>query len=391
MSTAYRPVPHQEDRSSTEPLAQSTAERNGRYRLERIHLEVTNVCNFKCEFCPDAIMERKRGHMDLDLLTKALDEIADHQLAKIVAFHLMGEPLIYPHIFEAIAMAGDRHLNLHLTTNGSTFHIRPEHIERLVGSGIPKVTISLQTPDPDTFIIRGAPPKLSPEQYFDGITKYVHANLLSESPTRVHLKFLDTTPHPFLVPHKTMHVVEGKEQMQVQLKEWCDRLLSALPINHPDHPTETELQRRLASHKPGRWQIIEITPKLALETFPLDSWGNVESTTVVPASFGYCNGTTDQAGILYDGTVVPCCKDYDGRIPLGNINNNTLLAILDYQQPACSLRQGFDRFQVTNPVCKRCMGADTAQKSLLRQVGSVIYFKLYNPIMKRIKPGWGEI
>ncbi|MEO0708824.1 MAG: radical SAM protein, partial [Cyanobacteria bacterium J06649_5] len=180
------------------------------HQLERIHLEVTNVCNFKCEFCPDAIMERKRGHMAFDLLEKALDEIAQHKLAKIVAFHLMGEPLIYPHIFEAIAAACDRHLNLHLTTNGSTFHIRPEHIPQLVASGIPKVTISLQTPDPETFIIRGAPPKLAPEQYFDGITQYVQANLADDrSNTRVHLKFLDTTPHPFLVPHKTMHVVEG--------------------------------------------------------------------------------------------------------------------------------------------------------------------------------------
>ena len=128
------------------------------YRLERIHLEVTNVCNFKCDFCPDAIMERKRGHMDLALVEKALDEIAEHNLAKIVAFHLMGEPLIYPHIFEAIDLALVRGLNLHLTTNGSTFHIFPNHRQRLIASGIPKVTISLQTPDPITFIIRGAPP-----------------------------------------------------------------------------------------------------------------------------------------------------------------------------------------------------------------------------------------
>ncbi|MEL7329502.1 MAG: radical SAM/SPASM domain-containing protein [Cyanobacteria bacterium J06559_1] len=388
MTTAYR----RDARSSTQADSRVTASAgHGRYRLERIHLEVTNVCNFKCEFCPDAIMERKRGHMDIALLEKALDDIAEHRLARIVAFHLMGEPLIYPHIFEAIAMATDRQLNLHLTTNGSTFHIRPHHIPQLVGSGIPKVTISLQTPDPDTFIIRGAPPKLAPEQYFDGITQYVHANLLSDSSTRVHLKFLDTTPHPFLVPHKTMHVVEGKEQMQMQLREWSDRLLSILPSDHPDRPSSEALQRKLASHKPGRWQVIELTPKLALETFPLDSWGNVESATVVPASFGYCNGTTDQAGILYDGTVVPCCKDYDGKIPLGNLNNSTLSEVLDQQAPACQLRAGFDKFQVTNPVCQRCMGADTRQKSWLRQVGSIVYFKLYNPVMKRLNPGWGEV
>ncbi|MEL7053524.1 MAG: SPASM domain-containing protein [Cyanobacteria bacterium J06588_5] len=179
--------------------------------------------------------------------------------------------------------------------------------------------------------------------------------------------------------------------MQMQLREWSDRLLSILPSDHPDRPSSEALQRKLASHKPGRWQVIELTPKLALETFPLDSWGNVESATVVPASFGYCNGTTDQAGILYDGTVVPCCKDYDGKIPLGNLNNSTLSEVLDQQAPACQLRAGFDKFQVTNPVCQRCMGADTRQKSWLRQVGSIVYFKLYNPVMKRLNPGWGEV
>ncbi|MEO1506070.1 MAG: radical SAM protein [Cyanobacteria bacterium J06633_23] len=358
------------------------------YRLERIHLEVTNVCNFKCDFCPDAIMERKRGHMDLPLLEKALDEIAEHNLAKIVAFHLMGEPLIYPHIFKAIDKALSRGINLHLTTNGSTFHIKPEHRQKLINTGIPKVTISLQTPDPLTFIIRGAPPQLKPEQYFDGITQYVRANLAApNSNTRVHLKFLDTTPHPFLVPHKQMHVVEGKAQMQQELTAWADRLLDGCG----QRPSDDDLRQRIARHKPGRWQVIELTPKLALETFPLDSWGNVESTEVIPATFGYCNGTSDQAGILYDGTVVPCCKDYDGQIPLGNLRNHTLHEILDVQKPACGLRQGFNQLKVTNPVCQRCMGADTQQKALLRQVGSVAYFKLYNPIMKRLQPGWGEV
>ncbi len=358
------------------------------YRLERIHLEVTNVCNFKCDFCPDAIMERKRGHMDLALLTQALDEIAEGSLARIVAFHLMGEPLIYPHIFEAIDRALQRQLNLHLTTNGSTFHLRPGHIQRLVASGIPKVTISLQTPDPKTFAIRGAPPMLKPEQYFAGITEFVHHNLADHSSsTRVHLKLLDTTPHPFLVPHKPMHVVEGKAQMQQELTAWADRLLEGCG----ERPSDDELRRRIARHRPGRWQVIELTPKLALETFPLDSWSNVEASKVVPAKFGYCNGTSEQAGILYDGTVVPCCKDYDGQIPLGNLRHDSLRNILDSRQPACGLRQGFNRLQVTNPVCQRCIGADSVQKSLLRQAGSVAYFKLYTPLMRRLQPGWGEI
>ncbi|MCG8366572.1 MAG: radical SAM protein [Pseudanabaenales cyanobacterium] len=357
------------------------------YRLDRFHIEVTNVCNFKCEFCPDAIMNRRRGHMDLALLEKALDQIAANRIARIITFHLMGEPLIYPHIFEAIQMAADRGLELHLTTNGSTFHLKPDHIENLIASGIPKVTISLQTPDPVTFIIRGAPPRLKPKDYFDGITRYVQANLADvHSKTRIHIKFLDTTPHPFLVPHKPMTVVAGKAQMQRELQRWADRLL----VGYVNRSTQDGIQQQIQRYKSGRWQVIELDPKLAIETFPLDSWGNVESDRVIPATFGYCNGASQQAGVLYNGAVVPCCKDFEGQIPLGDLNYQSLTEILN-NQPACSLRNGFNRFKVTHPICQRCMGADTAQKTLLRQIGSIVYFKAYSPLMKKLHPGWGEV
>ncbi|NJL98049.1 MAG: radical SAM protein [Synechococcaceae cyanobacterium SM2_3_2] len=355
-------------------------------RLDRLHIEVTNVCNFKCEFCPDAIMGRKRGHMDLGLLERLLDELAARPLARIVTFHLMGEPLIYPSIFAGIRMAVERGLELHLTTNASTFALFPDHIDKLVTSGIPKVTLSLQTPDPETYIIRGAPPRLTPELYFDGITRYIQAHLRSGSPTKVHIKFLDTTPHPFLVPHKRLSVVDGSQAMQRELLSWSTRLLSGIP----DAPAADELADRIHQHKPGRWQIIPLTPTLALETFPLDSWGNVESEQVYPAQFGTCNGASRQAGILYDGTVVPCCKDYEGLIPLGSVRDRSLYEVLA-DSPACTLRQDFNHLKVTHPVCQACIGADSRPKALARQVGSIAYFKLYRPLMQKLQPGWGDV
>jgi organic radical activating enzyme len=354
--------------------------------LDRLHIEVTNVCNFKCEFCPDAIMNRRRGHMDLTLLESILDELHAHPIARVVTFHLMGEPLIYPAIFPAIQMAVERGINLHLTTNGSTFALKPDQIDSLVNSGIPKVTISLQTPDADTFMIRGAPPKLTPDRYFEGITDYVQAHLRSEQTTRVHLKFLDTTPHPFLVPHKTLSVINGHQAMQTELLQWADRIFSGLP----KAPTPAWIRQQVQRHRPGQWQMIALDPRLALETFPLDSWGNVETSQVFAAKWGYCNGASRQAGVLYDGTVVPCCKDYEGLIPLGHLSKASLRDILQ-DQPACALRQGFDRFQVQNPLCQRCIGADTPAKALLRQAGSIAYFKLYRPVMQRWVPGWGEV
>lgn len=357
-------------------------------KLDRLHIEVTNVCNFKCEFCPDAIMQRRRGHMNFDLLSRLLQEVAEEDLAHIITFHLMGEPLIYPHIFSAIEMAVQRSLRLHLTTNGSTFHLFPDHIQQLVRSQIPKVTISLQTPDPHTFRLRGAPPKLASQAYFDGIAAYVKANLEStQSPTKIHIKFLDSTPHPFLVPHKPMQVVHGKVHMAEVLHQWAKLLLSNLPSATVHWPN---IEARIARHRPGRWQLIPLHPKLVLETFPLDSWSNVESETVIPARFGYCNGAAKQAGVLHDGTVVPCCKDFEGQIPLGNVTQHSLKSILT-EAPACRLRHDFNRLQVNNSVCQRCMGADTPLKSGLRQIGSVAYFKAYAPLMRATHPGWGEV
>ena len=356
--------------------------------LDRLHIEVTNVCNFKCEFCPDAIMQRRRGHMELALLETVLEAIAEDNLARIITFHLMGEPFIYPHIFPAIHSAMQRSLRLHLTTNGSTFHLFPEQIEQVVRSGVPKVTISLQTPDPHTFQLRGAPPRLQPEAYFDGITQLVQANLrASDSPTRIHIKFLDTTPHPFLVPHKPIAVMDGPAQMQRELWTWARRLLAGSAATDVNW---SHIERAIARYRPGRWQLIPLHPKLVLETFPLDSWGNVAAATVVPARFGYCNGAARQAGILHDGTVVPCCKDFEGQIPLGNVTQQPLSDILN-GPAACALRQGFNRLQVKNPVCQRCMGANTPLKAGLRQVASVAYFKAYSPLKQKLNPAWGEV
>ncbi|GAB4210916.1 MAG: radical SAM/SPASM domain-containing protein [Synechococcales cyanobacterium] len=348
--------------------------------LERLHLEITNVCNFKCEFCPDAIMERRRGHMALSLLTRILDELATTPLTDILAYHLMGEPLIHPHIMTAIDLALERNLRLHLTTNGSTFALKPEQIPQLIHRPLPKLTISLQTPDPTTFALRGAPPRLSAESYFAGIRQLIHDHQRSDSPTVIHLKFLDTTPHPFLVPHKALSIADSREAMQHHLRQWIDDLC-------PGIPTLTELLDR---YQPGHWQLLPLNDRLVLETFPLDSWGHAETAQVYPSHWGYCNGASQQAGILYDGTVVPCCKDYEGRIPLGSVRERSLQAILQ-DAPACQLRQGFDRWQVRDPHCQRCLGADTRLKAVLRPAASIAYFKVYRPWQQQRDPQWGQI
>ena len=47
-------------------------------------------------------MLRPRQDMELDLLEKAVEEIAREQLTDTVYFHLMGETSLYPRLAQAV-------------------------------------------------------------------------------------------------------------------------------------------------------------------------------------------------------------------------------------------------------------------------------------------------
>uniref|UniRef100_UPI0034A1CF04 SPASM domain-containing protein n=2 Tax=Clostridiaceae TaxID=31979 RepID=UPI0034A1CF04 len=67
----------------------------------------------------------------------------------------------------------------------------------------------------------------------------------------------------------------------------------------------------------------------------------------------FCHGLRDQIGILLDGTVVPCCLDSEGKIPLGNIFEQSLEEIITSKR-ARNIYDGFSRRRAVEDLCKRC-------------------------------------
>ena len=67
----------------------------------------------------------------------------------------------------------------------------------------------------------------------------------------------------------------------------------------------------------------------------------------------FCYGLRDQIGVLCDGTVVPCCLDHDGDIPLGNLFESSLDHILSSPR-ARAIYDGFSRRKAVEPLCRRC-------------------------------------
>jgi len=84
-------------------------------KIKYIFMELTNMCNFNCIFCPNDIMKRPKGMMNLRSAIKLIDEIANDNKKNsftrpdlFLELHVMGEPLLHPDVFHIIKYAEEK-------------------------------------------------------------------------------------------------------------------------------------------------------------------------------------------------------------------------------------------------------------------------------------------
>jgi radical SAM protein with 4Fe4S-binding SPASM domain len=68
---------------------------------------------------------------------------------------------------------------------------------------------------------------------------------------------------------------------------------------------------------------------------------------------GFCHGMRSQAGVLADGTVIPCCLDGEGVINLGNIHRQPFKEIIESER-AVNIVEGFSRREAVEELCRKC-------------------------------------
>ena len=68
-------------------------------KFKRVYLEITNVCNLHCGFCPGT--ERQPQFLSPDRFAVLLQKLRGW--TSYLCFHLMGEPLLHPQLSELFA------------------------------------------------------------------------------------------------------------------------------------------------------------------------------------------------------------------------------------------------------------------------------------------------
>jgi len=346
--------------------------------FQRIHIELTNRCNFSCVFCPSSLMSRPPRDLEFNLVIKILDEIVQEKLTDTVFFHVMGEATLYGKLEDVIREASRRKLKTVLTTNG--YGLSLELLDRIMNAGIDHILFSAQTPDADSFKLRKAPGSFF--SYRKHICSLI-AKIIERGTTKTTLSFL-TTPIPFFtLPSKRYHILRNKRTLVAAFIDWFEEITAFMPdsaFKNKLYGKKKLLIKRLAAFRMMGWNKLKITWQLTFETRVLGDWIHQGLTAgkIAKASIGYCEGLQTHFGILSNGNMVFCCTDFDGKTTFGNIKETSLVEAL-MQKKAQDAIRGFKKLLVKDPYCQRCLGDASFDKSMARQVGSILYFKLYRP------------
>lgn len=269
-------------------------------RFQKIYLEITNRCNLRCAFCPGT--KRTPAAMSREEFAALLPKL--RPWTDYLYFHLMGEPLCHPLLEDFLALAGEAGFRVILTTNGTLLAARQEILLR--SPALYKVNVSL------------------------------HAFEANDLPIPFHRYLEDCFAFG--------KAAEGRTVVSYRL--WNRGGADGL---------NREILQSMETFFPPPWREERLGPRIGqriyLQYGDRFDWPDLEADD--GGDRVSCYGLRDQLGVLCDGTVVPCCLDHEGDIPLGNLFRQDMDEILSSPR-AQAVLNGFSEGKAVEELCRKC-------------------------------------
>lgn len=347
--------------------------------MQRVHIELTNVCEFNCRFCPKPQMTRPNGFMQTDLAKRIITEIGRKQICEKITLHVMGEPTLHPDFFKILAHASQNRVAVGLTTNGAGLGRKTGR--RLLDYPLHQLDVSLQTPDAKSFYLRGAG-RLAFEDYLDGILEFFAAYHARHPGTIFKFRFLNTRfPEKEMEAHLgPVRVISSTPQLRHTFRFWAGRIYDFLQTESNKRRRSMQAIDRLNAYQ---WNVIEIAPNVFFETYVLGNWGHAFGDAKIHrALFGKCFGMQDHFAVLYNGDLTLCCIDFDGRTAMGNLNRKTIEEVLA-SDAVGRIIAGFQHYRLVHPYCQLCLGGKSFSSWLLKPLTNILVLQALKPFFYR--------
>ena len=114
-------------------------------KFKRIYIEITNICNLNCSFCPKTT--RKKEFMSTDTFESILEKINNY--TNYIYLHVKGEPLLHPNLEQILDICSRYKKQVNITTNGTLLNERKEML--ITKTCIRQINISLHATE-ETFV-----------------------------------------------------------------------------------------------------------------------------------------------------------------------------------------------------------------------------------------------
>lgn len=240
-----------------------------------VKIETTNFCNSKCLYCPNKNLKRKRGFMNNGLFKKIIDECVSWGIKEI---HLcnFGEPLVDSKLPERIKQIKERcsAIKTVIYTNGGLLDGKTSR--KIMASGIDEIYVS-----------------------FDGYSKR-------------HFE-------KYRRPMKYETVLENIESAIRTKKELGAKTKIIIQPTYDKNSTSAGELERFKNYWRNKADGVSIQK--------IHDWhGYINNRKFIHQNI-ICRDLFQYMTINWDGSVVPCCLDYEGEYVLGNANKQTIKEI----------------------------------------------------------------
>lgn len=284
-----------------------------------VHIETTNICNFRCIYCPqskpdDHFNILSRGKMSFKDYQVILDKILTVFPLQEIILTRDGEPLVHPQLSEFVSYTANKGVDVTIGSNGSYFS--KEQVKSLIDSGLTKVKGDF----------------CSDKAYYEK----VRSGGKWESVLQGYRNLLDYS----LAQGKNFHLVLVD--------------LNTYNLDHPDG-----LQNSLQSLKelfPYPESHLSIGP--AMMHNALDEASVILSTSdrIPKKSYNRCHHPWIELVIDYKGNAVGCCRDLRSEYIIGNVleSEDIMNDIWNGKQMRYLRKQLVDKKPEQVTTCNKC-------------------------------------
>lgn len=238
-----------------------------------LQIELSNRCNLECVMCPRQNMTRSVGDMSLEVFAKIIDEARGK--AELAILHLLGESMMNPALYEMIRYCRDAGIRTSLSTNATL--LDEEHAQRLADSPLDILILSLDGATAETY------ERVRQRGDFAQTVENIQG-------------FLDVRrgSRPYTIV-QMIELADTSAEKEDFLRRWTGRGVRALV-------------KPFTAWQGDSAQIASLGSPKALE----------------PLRHRVCDRAWAWLTVYQDGTVAPCCRDYNGAHPLGNVSDDSV-------------------------------------------------------------------